>query len=100
MLQRSVHRTFNMLTVDGDMSTNDTVLVLANGLAGNARITEPGPDLEVFEAALTDLFGEMARAMARRRRGRPPAWSRWWWAGRPPRSRRATWPAPSPTRRW
>jgi acetylglutamate kinase len=64
VLQRSVHRTFNMLTVDGEMSTNDTALVLANGLAGNPRIAEPGPDLEVFEAALTDLFGEMARAMA------------------------------------
>jgi len=64
VLARAVHRTFNMLTVDGEMSTNDAALVLANGLAGNARITEPGPDLEVFEAALTDLFGEMARAMA------------------------------------
>ncbi len=64
VLVRAVHSTFNMLSVDGEMSTNDTVLVLANGLAGNARIAEPGPDLEVFEAALTDLFGEMARAMA------------------------------------
>jgi acetylglutamate kinase len=64
VMVRSVHATFNMLTVDGEMSTNDTVLVLANGLAGNARISEPGPDLAVFEAALTDLFGEMARAMA------------------------------------
>jgi acetylglutamate kinase len=64
VLQRSIHRTFNMLTVDGEMSTNDSVLVLANGLAGNPRIAEPGPDLELFENALTDLFGEMARAMA------------------------------------
>ncbi|MBK9518987.1 MAG: bifunctional glutamate N-acetyltransferase/amino-acid acetyltransferase ArgJ [Anaeromyxobacter sp.] len=64
VLTRAVQDTFNMLTVDGEMSTNDTVLVLANGLAGNPRISEPGPDLEVFEAALTDLFGEMARAMA------------------------------------
>jgi acetylglutamate kinase len=53
-----------MVTVDGDMSTNDTVYVLANGLAGNPRIAEPGPDLDVFEAALRDLLGEMARAMA------------------------------------
>jgi len=64
VLRRSVHTTFNMLTVDGEMSTNDTVIALANGLAGNPRISEPGPDLELFEAALTDLFGEMARAMA------------------------------------
>ena len=40
------------------------MLALANGLAGNARISEPGPDLDVLETALTDLFGELARAMA------------------------------------
>jgi acetylglutamate kinase len=64
VLSRAVQRTFNMLSVDGEMSTNDAVLALANGLAGNARISDPGPDLETFETALTDLFGEMARAMA------------------------------------
>jgi acetylglutamate kinase len=63
-LARAVHTTLNMVTVDGDMSTNDTVYVLANGLAGNPRIAEPGADLDVFEAALRDLLGEMARAMA------------------------------------
>ncbi|HSN91397.1 MAG TPA: bifunctional glutamate N-acetyltransferase/amino-acid acetyltransferase ArgJ [Anaeromyxobacteraceae bacterium] len=63
-LARSVKSTVNMLTVDGDMSTNDTVLALANGLAGNRRIEGPGPDLDVFETALADLLGEMARAMA------------------------------------
>ncbi len=64
VLVRAVHQTFNMLTVDGEMSTNDTVLALANGLAGNARLVEPSPELALFEAALTDLFGELARAMA------------------------------------
>jgi acetylglutamate kinase len=63
-LSRAVKRTLNMVTVDGEMSTNDTVYLLANGLCGNARIGEAGPDLERFEAALTDLLGEMARAMA------------------------------------
>lgn len=63
-LGRAVHKTLNMVTVDGDMSTNDTVYALANGLAGNRRIDEADADLEVFEAALTDLLGEMARAMA------------------------------------
>lgn len=63
-LARAVHTTLNMVTVDGDMSTNDTVYALANGLAGNPRLSEPGPDLDVFEAALRDLLGEMARAMA------------------------------------
>jgi acetylglutamate kinase len=63
-LASSVRTTFDMVTVDGDMSTNDTVYVLANGLAGNPRISEPGADYDVFEAALRDLLGEMARAMA------------------------------------
>ena len=61
---RAVRTTIEMVTVDGDMSTNDAVLALANGLAGNPRISEPGPDLDVLEAALVDLLGEMARAMA------------------------------------
>jgi acetylglutamate kinase len=61
---RAVERTLNMVSVDGEMSTNDCVLALANGLAGNPRISEPGPDLAVLEGALADLFGEMARAMA------------------------------------
>ena len=64
VLARAVQQTLNMVSVDGEMSTNDCVLVLANGLAGNARISEPGPDLDVLENALTDLLGEMARAMA------------------------------------
>ncbi|HET7826032.1 MAG TPA: bifunctional glutamate N-acetyltransferase/amino-acid acetyltransferase ArgJ, partial [Anaeromyxobacter sp.] len=64
VLARAAERTLNMVSVDGEMSTNDCVLVLANGLAGNARISEPGPDLQVLETALADLLGEMARAMA------------------------------------
>jgi acetylglutamate kinase len=64
VLGRAVEKTLNMVSVDGEMSTNDCVLALANGLAGNPRISEPGPDMAVLETALTDLFGEMARAMA------------------------------------
>src|SRR5512133_2208441 len=63
-LVRAVATTLNMVTVDGDMSTNDTVYALANGLAGNPRIADPGPALDVCEAALRALLGEMARAMA------------------------------------
>ncbi|MGQ0507898.1 MAG: bifunctional glutamate N-acetyltransferase/amino-acid acetyltransferase ArgJ [Myxococcaceae bacterium] len=55
---------FNSLTVDGDMSPNDTVYALANGLAGNPRIQSDGPDLHSFQAALTDLCEEMAREIA------------------------------------
>lgn len=64
ILVRAVKTTINMVTVDGETSTNDTVYLLANGLAGNPRIHEPGPDMERFETALTDLLGELARAMA------------------------------------
>jgi acetylglutamate kinase len=64
VLGRAVSKTFNLVNVDGDMSTNDTVYALANGLAGNARISDPGPDLDTLENALTDLCGEMARAVA------------------------------------
>jgi acetylglutamate kinase len=63
-LGRAVKTTLNMVTVDGEMSTNDTVYALANGLAGNPRINDPGADLDRLEIALTDLLGEMARAMA------------------------------------
>ena len=63
-LGRAVQKTLHMVSVDGEMSTNDCVLALANGLAGNARIGEPGPDLDVLENALEDLFREIARAMA------------------------------------
>jgi len=63
-LERAVAGSFHMVNVDGDMSTNDTVYALANGLAGNPRIAGPGDDLDVFENALSDLCGEMARAIA------------------------------------
>ena len=43
-----VKDTYNMVSVDGDTSTNDTVLLLANGMAGNPEITEKGEDYEDF----------------------------------------------------
>jgi glutamate N-acetyltransferase / amino-acid N-acetyltransferase/acetylglutamate kinase len=64
VIARAVQTTLNMVSVDGETSTNDCVLALANGLAGNPRIAEPGPDMAVLETAIADLFGEMARAMA------------------------------------
>jgi glutamate N-acetyltransferase/amino-acid N-acetyltransferase len=62
-LQEAVAHSFNRITVDGDMSTNDTVLVLANGLAGNGALT--GPDLEVFQAALNHVCLELAKKIVR-----------------------------------
>jgi len=61
MLTRSVAGSFNAITVDGDTSTNDTVLVLANGLAGNKPLTENEPaGCAAFEEALADLLKELA----------------------------------------
>ena len=64
-LRRAVNRSFNRLTVDGDMSTNDMVLVMANGEAGNDLINSEGPQWEVFADALEKLCITLAKAMAR-----------------------------------
>ncbi len=63
-LSADVVDTFNMISVDGDTSTNDTLLVLANGLAGNEEITEEGPDYEAFCEALHFITTYLARKMA------------------------------------
>ena len=64
MLHNAIDKSFNMCTVDGDTSTNDTCCVLANGLAGNAAITEKGPDYDAFVEALRALCVELAKKMA------------------------------------
>ncbi|MCR4616834.1 MAG: bifunctional ornithine acetyltransferase/N-acetylglutamate synthase [Lachnospiraceae bacterium] len=56
--------TFNMITVDGDTSTNDTLLLMADGLAGNDKITEKGKDYEAFKEALMYVCRYLARRMA------------------------------------
>ena len=56
--------TFNMITVDGDTSTNDTLLLMANGLAENAEITEENADYEAFYEALFHVCRYLARRMA------------------------------------
>lgn len=69
-LTEAVATSFNRITVDGDMSTNDTVLVLANGRAGNAplsgRAKAPlSPDLKKFQAALSHVCLELAKMIVR-----------------------------------
>ena len=59
-----VQDTFNMISVDGDTSTNDTLLLLANGLAGNREIREEGEDYALFREALFCLCRNLARKMA------------------------------------
>ena len=64
-IEAATRATLNQLTIDGDMSTNDSVFVLANGRAENSRITAAsGPAYERFAAALADLLDELARAIA------------------------------------
>lgn len=59
LLHASVERSFNCISVEGHTSTNDTVLLLANGQAGNGSLSSE--DLEVFEAQLTELAIELAK---------------------------------------
>lgn len=63
-LSRAVGESFNRITVDGDTSTNDTVLALANGRAG-APVVEGGEDLERFTQALTAVAQDLARMVVR-----------------------------------
>jgi len=55
---------FNMITVDGDTSTNDTLICMANGLAGNPKINSKGADYETFKEALSYVCVNLARKMA------------------------------------
>ena len=68
MLDKALHaivpRTFNRVTVDGDTSTNDTCLVLANGMAENPEITAEGEDYETFVRALTYVCRYLSRCIA------------------------------------
>jgi len=59
-----VEKSFNMISVDGDMSTNDMVIVLANGEANNAKITEENADYQIFFDKLMMLCTEIAKQIA------------------------------------
>ena len=63
-LLETVNVSFNRISVDGDTSTNDSCIVLANGMAGNAVITEKGEDYAAFLEALQALCTELAKKMA------------------------------------
>lgn len=59
-----VEKSFNMISVDGDMSTNDMVIVLANGEANNTKITEENADYQIFFDKLMMLCTELAKQIA------------------------------------
>lgn len=65
MLGRATDKSFNQLTIDGDTSTNDTVLALANGESRTPAITEMGAEAEKLEAMLTEVCIHLAKAIAR-----------------------------------
>lgn len=69
MLQKAlswcITDTFNMISVDRDTSTNDTMLVLANGMAYNDEITAEGQDLDSFKAALFEVSSYLCRCIAK-----------------------------------
>ena len=60
-LSVSVEQSFNRITIDGDMSTNDTVLMLANGLAGNDPLRYSSPGFKLFQKALDHVTCALAR---------------------------------------
>jgi glutamate N-acetyltransferase/amino-acid N-acetyltransferase len=65
MLSRAADKSFNQITVDGDTSTNDSLIALANGESRTPAITEMGADAEKLEAMLTEVCIHLAKAIAR-----------------------------------
>jgi glutamate N-acetyltransferase/amino-acid N-acetyltransferase len=65
MLSRAADKSFNQITVDGDTSTNDSLIALANGQSRTAAITEMGKDAQKLEAMLTAVCQHLAKAIAR-----------------------------------
>lgn len=65
MVSRAADKSFNQITVDGDTSTNDSLIALANGESRTPAITEPGPEADKLEAMLTEVCIGMAKSIAR-----------------------------------
>ncbi|NOT65459.1 MAG: bifunctional glutamate N-acetyltransferase/amino-acid acetyltransferase ArgJ [Methylotenera sp.] len=65
IIKYAVNKSFNCITVDGDTSTNDSLILMATNLAGNAEITEMHADYVVLRDALTDVAIELAQAIVR-----------------------------------
>jgi glutamate N-acetyltransferase / amino-acid N-acetyltransferase len=65
IIQYAVNKSFNCITVDGDTSTNDSLILMATNLAGNEEITETSNDFVTLRDALTDVAIELAQAIVR-----------------------------------
>jgi glutamate N-acetyltransferase/amino-acid N-acetyltransferase len=64
-LSDSTNASFNAISVDGDMSTNDTIVLLANGAAGNRLISRGGRDFALFQKNIDEVTGELAKMIVR-----------------------------------
>lgn len=65
LLKETVDKTYNLITVDGDMSTNDTVLMMANGAAGNTSLTNESRGFNKFSKVLFEVTDELSRMIVR-----------------------------------
>jgi glutamate N-acetyltransferase/amino-acid N-acetyltransferase len=65
IIDHAVNHSFNCITVDGDTSTNDSLILMATGQAGNAEITEQSNEFEVLQAVMTEVAVELAQAIVR-----------------------------------
>lgn len=65
LFKQAVNRSFNSITVDGCMSTNDTAIILANGVAGNKQIAGPSKNLTIFKEILFDLMVGLSKSIIR-----------------------------------
>lgn len=65
IIKYAVNKSFNCITVDGDTSTNDSLILMATNLAGNAEINEPSADFIALRDALTEVAIELAQAIVR-----------------------------------
>lgn len=63
-LREAVEDSYNMVSIDGDTSTNDTLAIMASGLAGNETINEKNEDYKIFVAGLTEAFKSLAKQLA------------------------------------
>jgi glutamate N-acetyltransferase/amino-acid N-acetyltransferase len=64
-LKEAVNKSFNRITIDGDMSTNDTVLLMANGVLGNAPLTRNSPFFSAFSKVLDDIAYDLSRLVVK-----------------------------------
>ncbi|MBI5634613.1 MAG: bifunctional glutamate N-acetyltransferase/amino-acid acetyltransferase ArgJ [Nitrospirae bacterium] len=64
-LKSAVGKSFNRITIDGDMSTNDTALIMANGVLGNSQLTAKSADFPAFQKALDELTYELSQLIVK-----------------------------------